>query len=57
MAYTTGFGSSGEIQMMIGGSLRSAMQAGDLNPLARVRRATADLPLARERGAVTLMRE
>ena len=33
------------------------MQAGDVNPLARVRRATADLPLSQERGAATLMRE
>jgi hypothetical protein len=57
MAYTTGFGNSGETQRMLGESLRSAMQAGDLNPLAQVRRATADLPLNQERGAVTLLRE
>jgi hypothetical protein len=57
MAYTPGFGTSGEIQMMLGGSLRDAMQAGDVNPLARVRRATANLPLTEERGAVSLLRE
>ena len=57
MAYTSGFGSGGEVQLMLGDSLRSAMQIGDVNPLARVRRATADLPLMQERGAVSLLRE
>ena len=57
MAYTPGFGGSGETQRMLGASLRNAMQAGDVNPLARVRRAMADLPLNEERGAVTLLRE
>lgn len=57
MAYSMGFGSSGPIQMLLGNTLRGAMQAGEANPLAQVRRAMADTPLDRERGAVTLIRE
>jgi hypothetical protein len=57
LAYTAGFGQGGEAQMALGASLRSAMQSGDPNPLARVRRATAGIPLEHERGAITLLRE
>lgn len=57
MAYTIGFGGDGETQRLLGSTLRDAMQAIDKNPLARIRRATAGLPLKQERGAVTLFRE
>lgn len=57
MAYTRGFASDCETQLMLGSSLRSAMQEGDVSPLARVRRAMAHTELDRERGAITLLRE
>ncbi len=57
MAYTIGFGDDGETQRLLGSSLRDAMQLIDKNPLARIRRATAGIPLDQERGAVTLFRE
>jgi hypothetical protein len=57
MAYTQGFRTDGATQLMLGNSLRGAMQAGDVNPLARVRRAIADAALEQERGAISLFRE
>lgn len=56
LAYSPGMATGGINQARLGDSLRSAMQAGDLNPLAALRRNLADMPLNCERGAVSLMR-
>lgn len=57
MAYTSALGCSGEIQAVLGSTLRQAMQVGEMNPLAAVRRAIADQSLSQERGAMTLLRQ
>ena len=42
--------------MILGGHIQTAMQLEDRSPLAMLRRKLIDLPLAQERGALTLLR-
>jgi hypothetical protein len=57
LAYTGGLIRDGASQMSLGEQVRSAMQSDDANPLARIRRSLAGMPLSQERGAVTLLRQ
>jgi len=57
LAYSPGMEGSGATQLMLGESIRTAMQRTDKNLLATIRRQLANMPLSQERGAVTLMRE
>ncbi len=57
LGYNRGMVADGGSQTMLGEQVRSAMQSGESNPLALVRRAMVDLPLGHERGAVTLLRQ
>jgi sigma-B regulation protein RsbU (phosphoserine phosphatase) len=57
LAYSRGIVSDGASQTMLGDGVRTAMQAGDINPLAQIRRQFIDLPLGSERGAMTLLRQ
>lgn len=56
LAYSPGMEASGANQMILGDSLRTAMQQQETSPLASIRRQLADRPLVAERGAATLMR-
>lgn len=57
LAYSRGTVQDGATQTMLGDGVRTAMQAGDVNPLAHLRRQLVDLPLTSERGALTLLRQ
>ncbi len=56
LAYSKGFSVAGADQMILGGHIQTAMQLEDRSPLAMLRRKLIDLPLAQERGALTLLR-
>lgn len=57
LAYSRGLVQDGASQTTLGDGIRTAMQAGDVNPLAHIRRQLVDLPLNSERGAMTLFRQ
>jgi hypothetical protein len=56
LAYGPGVAASGASQNLLGDSVRSAMQAGSVSPLASIRRTLAASPLEFERGAAALTR-
>lgn len=55
-AFGPGLVADGATQQRLGEALRDAMRNAGTTPLASVRRATADLPLRHERGALSLTR-
>jgi sigma-B regulation protein RsbU (phosphoserine phosphatase) len=57
LAHSCGLVTNGTSQTMLGDGIRTAMQGGDKNPLAQIRRKLINVPLNQERGAVTLLRE
>lgn len=57
LGYNRGIVTEGATQTMLGEGIRTAMQSSDSNPLARIRRTLANLPLHQERDAVTLLRQ
>lgn len=56
LTYGPGWADSGVTQTALGNWLQEAVEARELSPLAMLRRAAADRPLASERGAATLSR-
>jgi hypothetical protein len=56
LAHTEGMTRDGASQTRLGDTLRTAMQAEEINPLAFLRRELAGMPVNHEHGAVSLLR-